>query len=302
MSFTAASGDPCAADSRYSARLSAHHLDGARRSRRLGLRPPWGHTGAGPEAPRSPGVPASRMGSHRPAARPQPRPRGEARAPSSCALQSPSAGHSAQEEAGRSGLARPAAQVPERPLQPLGGRGRHTVWSFSTTPGTPPSGPHPGRRGARTSRCRNRAWGPEGGRTASRAAAAPPEADFPSLFLRVPPSLAPPPSLLPAGTGHAEPPLPGPLPLGGVASRTTSGLCRLGVNVPLRERMAADARRGPGPRGAAVRAAVMLLLCLGVPTGRPYNVDTESALLYQGPRSTLFGYSVVLHGHGRQRW
>ncbi|XP_008136965.2 integrin alpha-4 isoform X2 [Eptesicus fuscus] len=66
--------------------------------------------------------------------------------------------------------------------------------------------------------------------------------------------------------------------------------------------MAEDARRGPGPRRAAVREAVMLLLCLGVPTGRPYNVDTESALLYQGPPNTLFGYSVVLHSHGPRRW
>ncbi|MBZ3869784.1 Integrin alpha-4 [Sciurus carolinensis] len=66
--------------------------------------------------------------------------------------------------------------------------------------------------------------------------------------------------------------------------------------------MAAEARRGPGPRGAAVGEAVMLLLCLGVPTGHPYNVDTESALLYQGPSGTLFGYSVVLHSHGANRW
>lgn len=66
--------------------------------------------------------------------------------------------------------------------------------------------------------------------------------------------------------------------------------------------MAEEARRGQGPRRAAVREAVMLLLCLGVPTGRPYNVDTESALLYQGTPNTLFGYSVVLHSHGPNRW
>lgn len=66
--------------------------------------------------------------------------------------------------------------------------------------------------------------------------------------------------------------------------------------------MAGEERRGPGPRRAAVPEAVMLLLCLGVPTGRPYNVDTESALLFQGPRHTLFGYSVVLHSHGANRW
>ncbi|XP_012506592.1 PREDICTED: integrin alpha-4 [Propithecus coquereli] len=66
--------------------------------------------------------------------------------------------------------------------------------------------------------------------------------------------------------------------------------------------MAGEATRGPRPRGAAVRKAVMLLLCLGVPTGRTYNVDTRSALLYQGPPNTLFGYSVVLHSHGEHRW
>ncbi|XP_039095559.1 integrin alpha-4 [Hyaena hyaena] len=66
--------------------------------------------------------------------------------------------------------------------------------------------------------------------------------------------------------------------------------------------MAGEARCGPGPQGAVAREAVLLLLCLAVPTGRPYNVDTESALLYQGPPDTLFGYSVVLHSHGANRW
>ncbi|XP_025316168.1 integrin alpha-4 isoform X2 [Canis lupus dingo] len=68
--------------------------------------------------------------------------------------------------------------------------------------------------------------------------------------------------------------------------------------------MAGEARRGPGPRGGAVRELLLLLLllCLRVPSGRPYNVDTESALLYRGPPNTLFGYSLVLHGHGANRW
>ncbi|KAM6178779.1 integrin alpha-4 [Rhynchocyon petersi] len=66
--------------------------------------------------------------------------------------------------------------------------------------------------------------------------------------------------------------------------------------------MAEEARRGLRPRGATVRAVVMLLLCLEVPLGRPYNVDTENALLYRGPPGTLFGYSVVLHSHGPNRW
>lgn len=77
---------------------------------------------------------------------------------------------------------------------------------------------------------------------------------------------------------------------------------RLVLNVPFRKRMAVQSRRGPGPRRAAVSKAVMLLLFLGVPTGRAYNVDTESPLLYKGPSKTLFGYSVVLHSHGANRW
>ncbi|XP_007934385.1 integrin alpha-4 [Orycteropus afer afer] len=66
--------------------------------------------------------------------------------------------------------------------------------------------------------------------------------------------------------------------------------------------MAKEARHGVSQRAAAVPEVVMLLLCLGVPMGRPYNVDTESALLYRGPSGTLFGYSVVLHSHGADRW
>ncbi|XP_004701526.1 integrin alpha-4 [Echinops telfairi] len=69
--------------------------------------------------------------------------------------------------------------------------------------------------------------------------------------------------------------------------------------------MAEEARRGAGPRAAAGRELgmlLLLLLCLGVPPGRPYNVDPESALLYRGSPGTLFGYSVALHQHGTHRW
>ncbi|XP_004628701.2 integrin alpha-4 [Octodon degus] len=47
---------------------------------------------------------------------------------------------------------------------------------------------------------------------------------------------------------------------------------------------------------------LLLLLSVGFPGGRPYNVDTESALLFRGAPDSLFGYSVVLHGHGPDRW
>lgn len=70
--------------------------------------------------------------------------------------------------------------------------------------------------------------------------------------------------------------------------------------------MAAEAMCRPRPRGVALQEAVMLLLYFGVhfrvPTGHSYNLDPESALLYQGPSGTLFGYSVVLHSHGTKRW
>ncbi|XP_004674531.2 PREDICTED: integrin alpha-4 [Condylura cristata] len=66
--------------------------------------------------------------------------------------------------------------------------------------------------------------------------------------------------------------------------------------------MAWETRSRRGPRRAVVQEAVMLLFCLGFPTGRPYNVDTKSPLLFQGAPNTLFGYSVVLHSHGANRW
>lgn len=55
-------------------------------------------------------------------------------------------------------------------------------------------------------------------------------------------------------------------------------------------------------RGAAGWAAPLLLLWQWLPTARPYNLDTQHPLLFQGGNGTLFGYSVLLHGHGEERW
>lgn len=55
-------------------------------------------------------------------------------------------------------------------------------------------------------------------------------------------------------------------------------------------------------RGAAGWAAPLLLLCQCLPTARPYNLDTQNALLFRGGNGTFFGYSVLLHGHGEERW
>uniref|UniRef100_A0A8B9MEV9 Integrin subunit alpha 4 n=1 Tax=Accipiter nisus TaxID=211598 RepID=A0A8B9MEV9_9AVES len=63
-------------------------------------------------------------------------------------------------------------------------------------------------------------------------------------------------------------------------------------------------RRGPGPSpsGAAGWAAPLLLLWQCLPTARAYNLDTQHPLLFRGGNGTLFGYSVLLHGHGEERW
>ncbi|NXC21086.1 ITA4 protein, partial [Corythaeola cristata] len=55
-------------------------------------------------------------------------------------------------------------------------------------------------------------------------------------------------------------------------------------------------------RGAAGWAVPLLLLWQCLPTARPYNLDTQHPLLFQGGNGTLFGYSVLLHRHGEERW
>ncbi|XP_065526263.1 integrin alpha-4 isoform X1 [Lathamus discolor] len=55
-------------------------------------------------------------------------------------------------------------------------------------------------------------------------------------------------------------------------------------------------------RGAAGLAAPLLLLWQCLPTARPYNLDAEHPLLFQGANGTLFGYSVLLHQHGEEKW
>ncbi|NXA48871.1 ITA4 protein, partial [Nothocercus julius] len=46
----------------------------------------------------------------------------------------------------------------------------------------------------------------------------------------------------------------------------------------------------------------LLLLWHGLPAARPYNLDTQHPLLFQGDNGTLFGYSVLLHRHGGDSW
>ncbi|XP_061235175.1 integrin alpha-4 isoform X2 [Neopsephotus bourkii] len=55
-------------------------------------------------------------------------------------------------------------------------------------------------------------------------------------------------------------------------------------------------------RRAAGCVAPLLLLWQCLPTARPYNLDTQHPLLFQGGNGTLFGYSVLLHEHGEEKW
>ncbi|KAM9009945.1 integrin alpha-4 [Ara ararauna] len=55
-------------------------------------------------------------------------------------------------------------------------------------------------------------------------------------------------------------------------------------------------------RGTAGWAAPLLLLWQCLPTALPYNLDTQHPLLFQGGNGTLFGYSVLLHQHGEEKW
>ncbi|XP_064017861.1 integrin alpha-4 isoform X1 [Pogoniulus pusillus] len=55
-------------------------------------------------------------------------------------------------------------------------------------------------------------------------------------------------------------------------------------------------------KGVAGWATPLLLVWQWLPTARPYNLDTQHPLLFQGNNETFFGYSVLLHSHGEERW
>uniref|UniRef100_A0A8C8RA82 Integrin subunit alpha 4 n=1 Tax=Pelusios castaneus TaxID=367368 RepID=A0A8C8RA82_9SAUR len=63
-----------------------------------------------------------------------------------------------------------------------------------------------------------------------------------------------------------------------------------------------DKPRGPCPGGAAVCAALLLLLQPFLRGAHAYNLDTRQPVLFRGPSGTLFGYSVLLHSQGRTSW
>ncbi|NXO00375.1 ITA4 protein, partial [Rhinopomastus cyanomelas] len=60
--------------------------------------------------------------------------------------------------------------------------------------------------------------------------------------------------------------------------------------------------RERGAAGWSWGAPLFLLLCQWLPGARPYNLDTEHPLIFRGGNGTFFGYSVLLHRHGEERW
>lgn len=53
--------------------------------------------------------------------------------------------------------------------------------------------------------------------------------------------------------------------------------------------------------GESMRLLCSLVLVL-VPLSAGYSLDVEHSLEFSGPSSSWFGYSVLLHRHGRQTW
>lgn len=59
----------------------------------------------------------------------------------------------------------------------------------------------------------------------------------------------------------------------------------------------------PSVDSVCVRCGLVLVLALVLvcPTAE-YNLDEEHSLEFTGPPSSMFGYSVLLHHHGAQKW
>lgn len=59
----------------------------------------------------------------------------------------------------------------------------------------------------------------------------------------------------------------------------------------------------PSADSVCVRCRLVLVLALVLvcPTAG-YNLDQEHSLEFTGPSSSMFGYSVLLHHHGAQKW
>lgn len=61
----------------------------------------------------------------------------------------------------------------------------------------------------------------------------------------------------------------------------------------------------PSVDSMCVRCSLVLVLALALVLVCPtagYNLDQEHSLEFTGPSSSMFGYSVLLHHQGAQKW
>lgn len=55
-------------------------------------------------------------------------------------------------------------------------------------------------------------------------------------------------------------------------------------------------------RGGNVGLTDVFYVCLSISVAFSFNIDLEHPLVFRGPNSTFFGYSVLEHYHDNTRW
>lgn len=55
-------------------------------------------------------------------------------------------------------------------------------------------------------------------------------------------------------------------------------------------------------RGQKTGVQSVIYVCLSISVAYSYNIDLEHPLVFRGPNSSFFGYSVLEHYHDNTRW
>lgn len=55
-------------------------------------------------------------------------------------------------------------------------------------------------------------------------------------------------------------------------------------------------------RGGNVGLTDVFYVCLSISVAFSFNIDLEHSLVFRGPNSSFFGYSVLEHYHDNTRW
>lgn len=56
------------------------------------------------------------------------------------------------------------------------------------------------------------------------------------------------------------------------------------------------------PKGHRTGLQHVFYVCLSFSVAYSYNIDLEHPLVFRGPQSSFFGYSVLEHYHDNTRW